>query len=72
MLDDDFGLSEGETSDEEGEGNSSYLGGSIIDPNNVLSMSRFVAADLPSSEAILSDFINGEEDTRGEESSLIG
>ena len=31
-------------------------------------MSRVVASDLPSNEDILSDFINGEEDTSEKES----
>ena len=49
----------------------SYLGtDSIVNSNTVLSMGRVVATDLPSREAILSDFMNSEEDTIEEESSL--
>ena len=64
VLDSDFILSEGETSDMEGDGISSYLGDSIINSNTVLSMDRVVSLDQPSSEAhvaIVSDFMNGEE-----------
>ena len=46
-------------------------GGSIVDPNTVLSMSRVVTPDRSSRETILSDFRNDEEDTSEEESSLI-
>ena len=44
---DNFGLSEGETIDEEGIDISSYLGDSIVNPNTDLSMGRLVALDLP-------------------------
>ena len=71
MLDDDFNLSEGEPSDEEGGGISSYLGDSIIDLNTVMSMSKVEAPDLSSSETIHSDFMNGEKNFSEEESSLI-
>ena len=63
-LDDNFNLSERETSDEKGEGIMSYLGDSIVDPNIVLSMGRMVALDLTSCEAILPNVMNSEEDTR--------
>ena len=67
----DFSLSEGETNDEEGVVFSSCLGDSIVDLNTVESMSIVVDPDLPSSETILSNFMNGEEDASEEESSLI-
>ena len=71
MLDDDLVLSGGETSDEEGVGISSYLDDSNVDPNTVLSMSRVVAPDLPSSKVITSYFMNGKKDTSEDQSSLI-
>ena len=46
VLDDDFSLSEGKTSDEYRVGISTYLGDSIVDPSTVLSMSRVLAPDL--------------------------
>ena len=46
VLDDNFGLSEGETSDEEGVGISSCHGDSNVDPNTVLLMSRVLALGL--------------------------
>ena len=71
MLDDNFGLCEGETNDE-GVGISSYLGGSIVNPSTVLSMSRVFAPDLLFRKTIHSTFMNGEEDTSKEESPLTG
>ena len=50
----DFGLSESETSDQEGVGISLYLWGTIIDLNIALSMNRVVALDQPSNVTILS------------------
>lgn len=46
VLDDEFGLSEEESSDEEGDGISSYLGQARVDPEALLSLSRVVAPDL--------------------------
>ena len=66
MLDDYIGLSEGETCDDEGVGISSHLGGRIVDLNTVLSMSRIVAPDQPSSKTNLSDFMNCEEEDTSE------
>ena len=65
MLDINFDLSEGETSDKEGVGIALYLRASIVNPNTALSMRRLVAPYLLSSKTILS-ILNG-----GEESSLI-
>ena len=67
----DFGLSVGETSNEEGLGITLYLCGTIIDLNIALSMNRVVAPEQPSNVTILSIFMNDEEDTSEEESSLI-
>ena len=64
-------MSEGEVSDEERIGISSYLGDSIVDPNTILSIGRVVAPDLPSSIAFLSDFMIYEEDTRQEDESAL-
>ena len=68
VFNDDIGMSEEETSDEERLGISLYLGDSIVDPNTVQSMGRVVALDP---HAILSDFMKGEEDTSEKENSPI-
>ena len=67
MLDNDFSLSEGETSDLEGVGISLYL----VNPNTVLSLSSVVAPVLPSSDVILFHFMNSEKDASMKDSSLI-
>lgn len=50
VLDADFGLSEDDSSDEEGEGISSYLEKGCVDPEAVLSLGRQVVGDLPASD----------------------
>ena len=70
-VDNDFGLSEGDRSDQEGVGISLYLWGTIIDLNIALSMNRVVALEQPSNVTILSILMKDEEDTSEEESSLI-
>ena len=49
---------------------SHHTGDSIVDPNTVLSMGRVIVLDLPSREAILTDFMNSGKDTSENESSL--
>ncbi len=67
MLDNDFSLSEGEISDEEGEGILLYLGDSIVNsPVNGKSGSSSAGPKW----SLLSDFMNSEEDISEEESSL--
>ena len=66
-MDDEFGLSEGKTSDEKGVGISSYLGDSHVDQNTFQSCSSRPTIW----RTILSDFMNGKEDTSWKESSLI-
>ena len=50
ILDDDFGLSEDESSGEEGEGITSYLEKSSVYTEVVLPLGREVVLDLPSSD----------------------
>ena len=71
VLDDNFSLSEDETSDAEEVCISSYLGDSIANLNTALSMSRVVDPNLSFSETILSDFMNSVEDTNVKESYLM-
>ena len=50
VLDIDFGLSEGDGSDEEDNGNSSYLVQTNTDSEALLSLGRVVVPNLPSSK----------------------
>ena len=67
-VDNDFGLSEDDTSDQEGVGIS---WDTIIDLDIALSMNKVVAPEQPSNVTILSILMKDEEDTSEEESSLV-
>lgn len=73
IFDDDFGLSEGQSSDEEGEGIYAYAGKPRVDPGEVAALSRAVTCEpttidsctsghSAASAGLVSPSLDGEDD----------